>query len=269
MKELDSLFRIYNSQIGTKIKSICAPLKTHLGLDSFCYTKIKRDDSFLQISTHPDQTQQYYYSKIYLNNPFMNAASSYQEGIYLLRDVSLVEYQSMLDNCNKIGMDFHLRIVEKTPTETHQFLYGTSGKNINFLKIYNYHKSLFKVFNSYFLKEMNACMKNTDNYYVSLANIMGNRYRSFNLNQDKKNITDLKLQFLRDIGKNVPKFSTQEKKCISFLLTGMTCKEIAHILKLSTRTVEHYVENLKNRFDCANKSELIKFLSEWEELEIL
>lgn len=51
--------------------------------------------------------------------------------------------------------------------------------------------------------------------------------------------------------------SKQQKLCGQLLLTGISTKEIARRMKLSPRTVESYVDNLKTKFKCHNKTELI------------
>lgn len=45
--------------------------------------------------------------------------------------------------------------------------------------------------------------------------------------------------------------------CLYYLARGMTIKEISHELKLSSRTVEHYLETVKNKLNCRTRSELI------------
>ena len=45
--------------------------------------------------------------------------------------------------------------------------------------------------------------------------------------------------------------------CANLLLTGMTQKEIALRLKLSPRTVESYINTLRHKFNCRNRTELI------------
>lgn len=51
--------------------------------------------------------------------------------------------------------------------------------------------------------------------------------------------------------------SKRERECIENLIQGKTAKEIARILDLSHRTIEFYIENLKKKFNCLNRAELI------------
>lgn len=51
--------------------------------------------------------------------------------------------------------------------------------------------------------------------------------------------------------------SKRETECLFYLLDGCTAKEIAVALHLSHRTVEGYIENMKNKLGCSTASELI------------
>lgn len=56
--------------------------------------------------------------------------------------------------------------------------------------------------------------------------------------------------------------SGQQKACAKLLLKGLTSKQIAKRLNLSYRTVEAYVNHLKNKLNCQNKTELVLKLQE-------
>lgn len=52
--------------------------------------------------------------------------------------------------------------------------------------------------------------------------------------------------------------SKRETQCLYYLVRGKTNKGIANKLDISTRTVEHYVENIKYKMGVFSKSELIE-----------
>lgn len=51
--------------------------------------------------------------------------------------------------------------------------------------------------------------------------------------------------------------SKRELQCMFYILRGKSNREIADELKLSKRTIDFYMENIKNKFGCLSKSELI------------
>lgn len=58
------------------------------------------------------------------------------------------------------------------------------------------------------------------------------------------------------------KISKQQNECIFYLVRGKTTREISERLKLSPKTVEHYIDAIKMKFKCSNKYELIVKLIE-------
>ena len=82
------------------------------------------------------------------------------------------------------------------------------------------------------------------------ANIMqadvNTAYRMFTSIINKKLMTDYPQVEL----------SRREMECLFYTLSGRSAKEIASILSLSTRTIEHYLEKLKLKLNCTSKSEL-------------
>lgn len=54
------------------------------------------------------------------------------------------------------------------------------------------------------------------------------------------------------------KLTVRESECLFYLLRGKTVKQIAIVLKISSRTVEEYCEKLRVKFRALNKNELIE-----------
>lgn len=62
------------------------------------------------------------------------------------------------------------------------------------------------------------------------------------------------------INKNTDENLTpKELKVLFFLLRGSTAKEIAKKMKLSNRTIEQYIDSIKNKFKCSTKSQIIDY----------
>ncbi len=53
--------------------------------------------------------------------------------------------------------------------------------------------------------------------------------------------------------------SQRQQECLFFLLKGKTAKEIGKLLKLSSRTVESYIDHIKFKFNVSSKAELIDY----------
>ena len=52
--------------------------------------------------------------------------------------------------------------------------------------------------------------------------------------------------------------SNRELECLFFLIRGKSAANIAATLEISKRTVEYYIENIKNKLGCISKTELIE-----------
>ncbi|KTD82220.1 helix-turn-helix transcriptional regulator [Legionella waltersii] len=56
---------------------------------------------------------------------------------------------------------------------------------------------------------------------------------------------------------NTYELTQRECECVFLLTRGKSAKEIGELLSLSKRTIESYIENIKNKMDCKNKAEIL------------
>lgn len=59
------------------------------------------------------------------------------------------------------------------------------------------------------------------------------------------------------VAPNNMNLTKRESECLYLLAKGLKTKEIARQIKLSPRTVEFYIDNMKKKLNCANRIELM------------
>lgn len=125
-------------------------------------------------------------------------------------------------------------------------------RNKNVLDIYNKNDNL------------NYKSKNNEN---SLHPDQNSSEKKFHLSKEVVDNWHFKLEndfmidryYLFDICENTY-FTKREIDCLLLFIKGLHAKEIAKILKISFRTVEFYFENIKGKFDCKNRTDLMQKL---------
>lgn len=63
--------------------------------------------------------------------------------------------------------------------------------------------------------------------------------------------------FLKTNGSILHQFTKREEDCLYYFLRGASIKDIAKQLKISPRTVEVYIQNIKDKLHCSKKNKLI------------
>ncbi|MBA3662364.1 MAG: helix-turn-helix transcriptional regulator [Gammaproteobacteria bacterium] len=78
----------------------------------------------------------------------------------------------------------------------------------------------------------------------------------YDYDQNNFSEKDAPINYLMDHLDNPFDLSIRELECLFCVLRGMTAKSIGELFNLSKRTIETYIENIKNKFGCRTKSEL-------------
>lgn len=116
--------------------------------------------------------------------------------------------------------------------------------------------------NGNFLKDFIAHYNHTAKDIVKEAKISKNRIILPNSASSKNELETVEKKLLST--KLVHKenklpiyLSSQQNRCMDFLMQGKSAKEIVLEMKLSHRTIEHYLEKIKMTLGCASNKELI------------
>ena len=111
---------------------------------------------------------------------------------------------------------------------------------------------ILKKFVQYFKNEMAEAMQTLHECSVDIAEIKKDK---FHINHAVLGtINPAATGYDKNHNNNLTK---RQLDCLFYLVKGMTIKEIAAMLSLSHRTIEHYIEAIKQKLECNSRSDLI------------
>ncbi len=259
----------FNQACLNNIQDICSPLLNNLNLTHFGFLRYKADGSYLAISndiawakTH--LSQDYASSPYFLQELCSLPTNSYYASLWPV----VHSYDATLEALFEHNIWHGLNIVQTHSDATDVYYFASSRENYQVTSLYLNNPDLIKRFITFFnCQTKNIFDKATKNEYaysenykniVQQKNVEGLHHNIY----PHKNDIDA---FIKET--EIKKFETTESQsfslrevqCMYLLSKGRTMKEIAKHLSLSPRTVETYINNVKNKIKCTSKSEIISF----------
>lgn len=262
MKECTDYIQRFSTANDRKIKKVCEPLNQTFGIDTFWHYTLSADGYFSFIGNQGPIAEFFSDHKLYVGHPFYRHPKFFNNGVYFesLQDSAPIEQQVLVQE--SYGLSQIFTILQKEGNDlVNGFGFGTLNPNQNLAFTYLNQQELLKSFVSYFCEEMQDLIKKTKDNKVCIAPQCGQSfYQSSPL--DRTLSPSKAGQFLQKINKNplpielYQSFSSREMECLAWLLKGQTARQIGEHLHLSARTVEGYLENIKNKLGCTSKTEI-------------
>jgi DNA-binding CsgD family transcriptional regulator len=135
----------------------------------------------------------------------------------------------------------------------------TSKKTINFIESVSSDNSYFSIKQPLYDQYENINGISGISIEITSSNFIEtiiNTAKAFGLSESDLKLSSSYQEYLKIKSRDF-KLSIREIECLYHLVRGKTAKMIAQFLNLSPRTVESYIENIKAKFGCYTKSELL------------
>lgn len=240
------------------IRKTTRPLRDHFGIGYFTYHKIDTQGNYTVLVDRPDWAEHYVSEQLYLNDPYLRHPSVYQSGITLFNAHGSEEYKAAVTKAGKemLGMDTSSIIINKQASFVEFFGFAANSQTSSLNSLHLNSPHILHSFASHFKSQLSPILKKA--VPGKLIDLKGNHFFYPELIQPNLQNT---LAFYQDLGlipHSASTLTSREKECLKRLTEDKSAKEIALALQLSHRTVEFYLENIKNKLDCTNKQELLK-----------
>lgn len=253
---------------SNELSTICIPLKK-LHISYFSHVHINSNQEFSALCTNPGFTEHYLQNKRY--NADINLAVNKQKlNDFLIWDSINCSGKTLelYKEASEFGIKHIFTLIEKNPKSTDFYHFATNNSSSTINQVYVEKLDLLKLFILYFKESIKAAPELLKAYDYRF-NIHKNAKFQFSAprfvnphNDAQEFIEALLAQYTTLLKKNLIYLSQnslltpREKICLQHTMKGNTAKQIAKILKISPRTVELHIANIKNKFQVNNKIQL-------------
>lgn len=273
MLNWNEIVQKYIIKYSNRIAKATRPLRDHFGVCYFTYHHIDHEGQYTVLVDRPDWAEYYVAEKFFANDPYLRHPSNYSPGISLIGHHGSEEYKEKIlkAGAELFQMDHSAMLIQKDETGVEFFGFAANRNNSCLEKIYLNHQSLLIKYAAYFKKELGDILLKMQEEAGNLRQLKGQDFFTKELITPEPSSQEA---FLEEIGlkadiERAAKLSSREKECMRYLVNGLCTKEIAAHLKLSPRTVEFYLENIKNKLSCWSKHELSTIARSLADLNLL
>jgi len=167
------------------------------------------------------------------------------------------------------NIDNGLSFVIKKKQETILYIFAATRDNHSINNFYVRNIDLFKRFILYFNDKASNLIKKAagNKIYLPEKQIVTSSRKLKNIDISEKTrseffkMTNIDRFFLLNQDENLY-LTKREAECVTYMIDGATAKQTAKILGISFRTVESYIQQIKEKLKCPNKEALISLLIE-------
>mgnify|MGYP000045805055 CR=1 FL=1 len=274
MLNWEEIVQKYITKHSNLIRKTTQPLRDHFGIGYFTYHRIDRAGNYTVLVDRPEWSEHYVSEKIFLNDPYLRNYDVYQSGMCLVQTNGSQKYKKTVTRAGKkiLKMDSAVLLIQKKPEYVEFF--GFAGNDTGSVeKIYMNDPHILASFANYFKQQTKAILTNMEQESLSLKILKGRDFLCSTPINTKVSNSSL-LSYLTDLGmksliQQAQKLSVREQQCLRLLIQDKSSKETAAILGLSSRTVESYFENIKNKLSCWNKQQVLTLAKSLDQIGLL
>lgn len=238
------------------VQVFCSPFLKHHHLSYFQYLKVHADGHMSLLSNRADWLE--FIAHFWGQRPQMPAVySHYSQKEHLNKQSYWFLWEPNLPATPvKLAQEFNmyhgLTLVERFKDSYTMCAFALSDPLTVSMDYYLNQLGVFKHFIDHFQLSQAALIQKVEQNKILLS---ANR-TDHNLNKLLMGSSSNKFKLC--FNHIYASLSAREIQCLNGLPLGMTYKEIAHHLKISPRTVESYLQRIKDRFRLKNRKELIQ-----------
>lgn len=252
----------FNLSCAPLVEALCEPLFNSFGITHFGCLRILENGQVLRIANNQEWTQKYFEREFFNDETLydMSDVSEEKGRLLLLSGKAQGAHQETL--CKDFGIWNALAIYDKSNEYGDHWFFGASRDNQQIINFYINNLDVLQHFILYFKDKISHLFDTKDSSKLISTKIcpLKKKYEKEEniqnfMNEIRYNKYHLEGQYSGTF------LSKREAECLLYFSQGRTMKEIAARIHLSPRTIETYINNIKNKVGCHTKGELVSLVS--------
>ena len=260
--------RILSAKLHQKIKKLTTPLIDHFGLNEFYHYRLSNTGHYVNVGLNCEWEEFYFSNPSHLiMTPYFRHPKFFKSGVSFMKETPDLEFEKLVTfGREQFQINLSSHITKKTKDGLSAYGFGLNTQDLQ--QHFNLANSLplLHLFIEKFDEEMKPFESLLEDTQVDMASLMGSKFYEPPTSILKE--SSFLDPFLQQLGlKHSSPLTAREIDVIQHLLNGNSASLIADHLCLSSRTVEHHIERIKDKFDCFTKADLIKILRRLESID--
>lgn len=251
----------FNEECAPIVDALCAPLFMNFGITHFGCIRIFKNGQLLRIANNKEWTRKYFECEFYND---LDIYSMDQVPLNKCHYVPLIG-APFNAHCKALCLEFNIwnfmLVYERFSTYGDFWFFGTTKENHQIINFYLNNKDLLSHFTFYFKDKANDLFNLNNSSKLISTKIAPLKGEGKLLNCIEKIEEEINSNYFLDKRHNGKSLSKRESECLFFFSQGRTMKETAERMELSPRTVETHINNMKHKFNCHTRGELLSKFS--------
>lgn len=245
-------------KLSDEVNELVYPLLKYFQITYFGYIKVYEDNSHVMASNNYEWGE-CFYKNFFHQGVYHKPLDSYESGYSLWSQQADQSITHVMRT--DFNIDHGITIVRKEAEFCEFFIFATRPENHGIVNWYINNLNLLEAFVLSFKENGSKIIQSIEKDRFLLPGCVSSGHND-ELQVFSSDFTH-KAQFLQEIKSkqnNMQDHSIitqREWSCIKLIIQGYSAKEAAQSLKLSFRTVEGYLNNIKNKLGVRNTAEMI------------
>ncbi len=262
-----SVFELYSNfdravdKVRALSKNFCQPL----GITTFGYVRVYDHGKMSWVTTNPEQDRFLVEAGMLNKHPLVDTKNALKEGCHLDSIANFPGCEAFYqERAKRFQIDHSMVVVRHNKNYLETCCFSGLSTKRSLYPFFMNEQALFRTFMEYFTSQLDRHLMQILSEAIILSDVKA-EYGKPPVNAFQGDWT----QVVASCGwEHLYRLSRREKQCLQLLKKGYTYQAIGLSLGLSARTVEHYLDSVKNKLGAETRSELYLVAEKLVELHI-